>query len=246
MRVSVVTVAYNVREQLERTIESVLGQSYGNVEHIVVDGASKDGTRALLEGYGPRISRWVSEPDKGIYDAMNKGWRLATGDVVGFLNADDVFADSGAIARIAETFERRGADAVYGDLELVAESGRTLREWRSGDFSRLKYHWGWMTPHPVTYVKRCLFEEHGGFRTELTIAADYELMLRFFYLHRASVTYLPSMLVRMAAGGASNGSLRGIARANWQVYQSWRMNGLFTLPTVMLTKPLSKLLQLRA
>lgn len=245
MRVSVVTVAYNVREQLRRTIESVLAQSYGDVEHVVVDGASKDGSRELLEGYGSRVAKWVSEPDKGIYDAMNKGWKLATGDVVGFLNADDVFADEHVIARIAEALEAQGADAVYGDLDLVAESGRTLREWRSGSFSRLKYHWGWMTPHPVTYVRRHLFEQYGGFRTELSIAADYELMLRFFYLHRASVAYLPSSLVRMAAGGASNGSLRGIARANWQVYQSWRMNGLFTLPTVMLTKPLTKLLQLR-
>src|SRR5690606_6466524 len=183
--------------------------------------------------------------DRGLYDAMNKGWRLATGDIVGFLNSDDELADERALADLVDVFEASSAEAVYGDVDLVSGAGRLVRHWRSGSFARGKYPWGWMTPHPATYVRRHLFDPWGGFRDDLRISADYELMLRFFYVHRARVEYLPRTLVRMTAGGASNGSLRGIAQANWEVYRSWRLNGLFVSPSIVLTKPLSKLVQLR-
>jgi glycosyltransferase len=161
------------------------------------------------------------------------------------LNSDDALAGPGAIESIVASFSETGVDAVYGDLDLVDEHGRLVRKWRSGEFARWKYHLGWMTPHPATYVRRSLFEERGGFRDDLRISADYELMLRFFYVNRATVRHLPETLVRMTAGGASNGSLSGIARANWEVYRSWAFNGVRTSPTIMLTKPLSKVLQLR-
>jgi glycosyltransferase len=242
-RVSVVTVAFRAAPLLPRTLDSVAAQSHPDVEHIVVDGGSVDGTRELLESR-PGL-RWVSEPDRGLYDAMNKGWRLARGDVVGFLNADDVFAGPYVLARLVEVFDRTSAGAVYGDINLVDERERIVRRWQSGSFSRGKYHLGWMTPHPVTYVRRELFLRHGGFRLDLPIAADYELMLRFFYKERARVEYLPQTLVHMRAGGASNGSVGAVLRANFQVYRSWGLNGLFTTPSIVVTKPLSKLLQLR-
>jgi len=245
MRISVVTVCYNSAKTIEQTLISVSQQRHADVEHIVIDGGSTDGTLDIIERYRSNLAVVVSEPDRGLYDAMNKGWERATGEVVGFLNADDVFASSAALADLSAAFERSGADAVYGDLELVSEDGRLVRLWRSGAFRRFKYHLGWMTPHPATYVRRSLFQRHGGFVEGLSISADYELMLRFFFLHRAVVHYLPKNLVRMTAGGASNGSLKNIARANWQVFQAWRMNGLLTTPTIMLTKPLSKLAQLR-
>jgi glycosyltransferase len=245
MRVSVVTVCYNSVATIEQTLLSVAAQTHPDVEHIVIDGGSTDGTLEILSRHRQRLAMVVSEPDHGLYDAMNKGWNRATGDVIGFLNADDTFATPEALAWLAATFARTDSDAVYGDLELVSSRGDVVRVWRSGQFRRFKYHLGWMTPHPATYVRRHLFERHGGFSEALNISADYELMLRFFFLHRASIEYLPQKLVRMTAGGASNGSLSNIARANWQVFRAWRMNGLVTTPTIMLTKPLSKLAQLR-
>jgi len=244
MRVSVITVSYQSARTIEETLLSVAAQTHEDLEHIVIDGGSTDGTQDILDRHRAHLAAVVSERDRGLYDAMNKGWQRATGEIVGFLNADDAFASPDVIADLAAAFESSGSEAVYGDLELVRD-GQVQRVWRSGPYRRFKYHLGWMTPHPATYVRRSLFERHGGFSLGLPIAADYELMLRFFFLHRASVHYLPKTIVRMTAGGASNGSLSNIARANWQVYRSWRMNGLFTMPTIMLTKPLSKLAQLR-
>lgn len=244
-RISIVTVCYNCKDSIGRTIRSVLAQDYPHLEHVIIDGGSTDGTTDAICRLAGEKTRWLSETDRGLYDAMNKGWKMATGDVVGFLNADDTLAEARSISRIARTFQHAPTDAVYGDIELIANDGRVVRKWSSGRFHRMKYHLGWMTPHPVTYARRALFEKYGGFRQDLPISADYELMLRFFYRHRASVAYLPQTLVKMRAGGASNGSIAAVAKANWQVYQSWRMNGLVTSPSVMLTKPLSKLLQLR-
>lgn len=244
-RISIITVCYNSEATIRRTIESVAAQSYGNIEYIVIDGGSGDKTNEILEQYRGTISSYISERDDGLYDAMNKGWKLASGDVIGFLNSDDVLAHKDSIARIAAEFTRPEIDAVYGDLELVDSRGRVVRKWRSGEYGRFKYQFGWMTPHPATYLRRGLFEKYGGFRQDLSIAADYELMLRFFYRHRSRVHYLPHILVRMLTGGASTASLLTVVKANWQVYRAWQLNGLHTLPTIMILKPLSKLAQLR-
>lgn len=245
VRVSIVTVCFNSKKTLARAIQSVATQSYPHIEYIVIDGGSSDGSQALLKDHSDVISKWVSEPDKGIYDAMNKGWQIATGDVVGFLNSDDMLASNDAVQQLVHCFETSDAQAVYGDLELVDAQGRVTRRWRSGKHRRFKYHLGWMPPHPSTYIRRSLFEHHGGFRQDLSIAADYELMLRFFYRHQVRVRYLPQTLVRMLKGGASNGSPVAVVLANWQVYKSWWLNGLLTSPTIMVIKPLSKLKQLR-
>lgn len=244
-RISIVTVSYNSAATLAKTIESVANQNYLNLEHVVVDGKSTDGSLDIIRANADKISKWISEDDRGIYHAMNKGWSLSTGDYVGFLNSDDTLTGPDVISQLARRVDQSQADAVYADLELVDERGRVSRRWNSGKYHRLKFHLGWMTPHPTTYIRRAFFEEYGGFREDLSIAADYELMLRFFYRYRANVAYLPATVVRMLAGGTSNGSPQAILRANWQVYRSWRLNGMFTSPTIMLSKPLSKILQLR-
>lgn len=244
-RISVVTVCKNAAPSVESTLASVRKQTHGDVEHVVIDGGSTDGTLQIIERYRDAVATLVSEPDRGLYHAMNKGWQRASGRIIGFLNAGDTFHDPEVLSRVAAAFEQSACDAVYGDLDLVSNDGRVVRKWRSGPFRRSKYHFGWMTPHPATYIRRELFERYGGFRHDLSIAADYELMLRFFFEHRARVQYLRLPLVRMVHGGASNGTFLGVMRANWQVYRSWRKNGLFTLPIIMITKPLSKLLQLR-
>lgn len=244
--VSIVTVCFNCEATIERTVQSVLEQTHPNIEYIVVDGASRDRTMDIVRGFGERIHKVISEPDRGIYDAMNKGWQAASGDVVGFLNSDDVLAHPDVVASIAATFvAREQLQAVYGDIDLVDEDGRTVRRWRSGRFSKRKYHWGWMTPHPTTYIRRDLFQRFGGFRTELRIAADYELMLRFFVREGAKVGYIPRTVVQMRAGGASNGSLRAVLKANLEVYSSWKLNGLRTSPAIVLLKPFSKVFQLQ-
>jgi glycosyltransferase involved in cell wall biosynthesis len=222
IRVSIVTVCFNSKKTLARAIQSVAAQSYPHIEYIVVDGGSSDGSLTLLQENSDVISKWTSERDAGIYDAMNKGWQMATGDVVGFLNSDDVLASRDAVQQIAQCFDNTDAQAVYGDLELVDDQGRVTRRWHSGRPRRFKYHLGWMPPHPSTYIRRSLFEDYGGFTQDLSIAADYELMLRFFYRHQARVRYLPQTLVRMLKGGVSNGSLFAVGLANWQVYKSWR------------------------
>lgn len=244
-RVSIITVSFNSAKTIERTLASVRSQTHPDIEHVVVDGGSLDGTREIIERNSSSIGSWVSETDRGLYHAMNKGWQMASGDVIGFLNSDDTLKAHDTVAAIAKQFERTGADAVYSDLELVGQSGKVVRRWQSGTFHRLKYHLGWMTPHPTTYVRRVFFERFGGFREDLSISADYELMLRFFYRHRANVQYLPQTTVQMMAGGVSNSSIRSVLRANWQVYNSWRLNSLVTSPTLIVTKPLSKLAQLR-
>lgn len=244
-RISIVTVSYNNAATLAKTIESVANQDYPNLEHVVVDGGSTDGSVEILRASADKISKWISEDDRGIYHAMNKGWSLSTGKFVGFLNSDDTLTGPDVISQMVRRLAQSQADAVYADLELVDQQGRVSRRWKSGTYHRLKFHLGWMTPHPTTYIRRTLFEKYGGFREDLSIAADYELMLRFFYRHRAKVTYLPATVVQMLAGGTSNGSPGAILQANWQVYRSWQLNGMFTSPTIMLSKPLSKILQLR-
>lgn len=237
--------SFNSAATIRATIDSVLQQTNSNIEHIIIDGGSTDGTVAIVRSYGSKISQFVSEPDQGLYDAMNKGWMRATGEFVAFLNSDDRYASTTVLRHVEQRLKDTGADALYGNLDLVNPSGKVVRRWRSGEFHRGKYHLGWMTPHPTTFARRELFQRYGGFRQDLRIAADYELMLRFFYKQRAHVTYLDETLVAMNAGGASNGSLRAIARANLEVYRSWRLNSCFTTPAVIALKPISKLLQLR-
>ncbi|WP_017729777.1 glycosyltransferase family 2 protein [Nafulsella turpanensis] len=245
MKISVVTVVYNNINTIRETIESVLGQDYPDLEYIIVDGASTDGTLELVKGYGSRISRFISEPDKGLYDAINKGIKLASGDVVGLLHSDDLFYHSGVVSKIAKAFQQNAVDSVYADLHYVAQHDtlRVVRDWRSGEYKRNRFQRGWMPPHPTFYVKKVFYERFGLYDTEFKSAADYELMLRLLYKHGISTHYIPDTLVKMRVGGESNRSLKNRLRANKEDFMAWKKNNLHPKFYTRFLKPLRKLPQ---
>jgi glycosyltransferase len=240
--ISIITASFNAAATIADCLRSVNAQSLP-AEQIVIDGASGDATVAVVRQVSP-AARIVSEPDQGIYDAMNKGITLARGEVIGFLNADDFYASPGVIARVAAVFADPAVICTYGDLEYVRGDGDTftvLRYWRSGRFTPRSWHWGWMPPHPTFFARRSAFLAHGLFRLDLGSAADYELMLRFLLKHRLQTTYIPEVLVRMRPGGASNVSLTARLKANRMDRRAWEVNGLTPYPWTMFCKPVRKL-----
>ncbi|MDH5640505.1 MAG: glycosyltransferase, partial [Nitrospira sp.] len=207
MKMSVITICFNSARTLGDALDSVAGQRYGDVEHVVVDGGSTDETRTIIERHGAHIARWVSEPDHGIYDAMNKGLGLATGEVIGFLNADDVYADREVLSRVAAIMEREGLDALLGDVEFFRpeDPARTVRRYRSDRFSPDRIAWGWMPAHPALFLRRHVYERFGLFRTDYRIAGDFEFCARIFRDKSLVYRSLPETLVRMRIGGISTG-----------------------------------------
>lgn len=244
MKVSIITIAYNSAETIEATIQSVLGQNHPNIEYIVIDGASSDGTLDIVNRYSDQISVIVSEPDKGIYDAMNKGVEKSSGDLIGILNSDDFYADQNVISDVVQAFTANpSADALYADLVYVdrKNSEKIIRYWKAGDFHRSRFRAGWMPPHPTFFVKRSRYEAHGTYRLELRSAADYELMLRFLYKHEVPCTYLPRIITHMRVGGESNVSLKNRLRANKEDRKAWQINGLQPAWYTLTLKPISKI-----
>lgn len=227
MDVSVVTVCFNSVDTLEDTIRSVLTQDYDHLEHILVDGGSTDGTVDLAAKYNGRIRKFVSEPDRGIYDAMNKGVHLAEGEVIAFLNADDVYTSPTVISDIVAALKADHADAVYGDLVYVGRrSGqRIVRYWQAGEYQPGAFHRGWAPPHPTFFCRSALFRKFGAFDPNYRIAGDFELMLRFIERHRIPVQYIPKPFVRMRMGGRAN-TLCGLIQGNWEIIQAFHSNGL--------------------
>ncbi|WP_255748870.1 glycosyltransferase family 2 protein [Pontibacter liquoris] len=245
VKISLITIVYNNCETIAEAIESVLGQTYPHIEYIVVDGNSTDGTVAVVKSYGARISQFVSEPDQGLYDAINKGILLATGEVIGLLHADDIFFNAEAVATVAQTFLKQETDSVYGDLLYVRKenTNNIVRNWVSGSYRREKFIYGWMPPHPTFYVKKACFENYGLYNTRLKSAADYELMLRFLYKHQITTRYIPEKLVKMRVGGKSNATWRNRIRANREDQAAWHLNGLKPHFYTRFLKPLRKLMQ---
>jgi glycosyltransferase len=245
MIISIITATFNNVSTIETTINSVLSQIERNVEYIVVDGNSTDGTYEIVQKYSDLISKIIHEPDKGIYDALNKGITCATGDAIGFLHADDFFSDNRVLSDIIATFENNQCDAVYGDLQYVdsLETQKIFRHWKSGDFSYGKLKNGWMPPHPATFIKRDVYFKYGLFRTDLQIAADYESILRFFGKARISCAYLPRVLVKMRTGGASNKSVKNILKKMKEDYKAMKMNKIGGVRTLFM-KNLRKVNQL--
>jgi glycosyltransferase involved in cell wall biosynthesis len=226
--VSVITVSLNSARTIGSTIESVNTQSYEHLEHIFIDGASNDGTQRLVAECARRRPRLFSERDGGIYDAMNKGLALASGEVVGFLNADDAFESPEAVAAIASTFEDQDIQACYGDVVYVRadDPTRVVRYWRSGPYARGQCATGWAPPHPTLYVRRDALLRHGGFNDRLRVAADFEMALRLLDVLGLTVRYIPEVLVRMRAGGVSNGSVRGILSGHRDMASALHAHGL--------------------
>ncbi|MBC5991630.1 glycosyltransferase family 2 protein [Pontibacter cellulosilyticus] len=245
MKVSIITIVFNNAETIADAIDSVLGQTYPDIEYIVVDGASTDGTVDVIKSYGDRISKFVSEKDNGLYDAINKGIGLATGDVIGLLHSDDLFYSKQTVTQIVYAFLSANTESVYGDLLYVDKqnTSRIIRNWISGKYKKISFRYGWMPPHPTFYVKRTIYEKLGLYNTYLQSAADYELMLRYLYKNDVSTTYIPSKLVKMRVGGKSNGTFKNRLLANQEDYRAWLINGLKPPFYTRFLKPLRKLLQ---
>ena len=242
--VSIITVCLNSAATIEDTIESVLSQDYSDIEYIVIDGGSADGTLDILEKYRGRISKCLSEPDRGIYDAMNKGITLSTGDVIATLNSDDVYADKSVVGRMVEFIQSSGLDAGYGDLVYVdRQLKHIVRSWKPGPYKQGAFRCGWVMPHPAFFCRKEVFSKYGCFSDKFRVAADFELMLRFVEKYHITVGYLPEVIVKMRTGGKAN-TLRGMLRGNCEVIKSFRMNGLSISPWFFVLKPLAKVSQL--
>ena len=245
MKVSIITVTYNSEKYLKDCIDSVVIQNYPNIEHIVVDGGSTDKTVDIIKSYGNKISKWLSEKDGGMYDALNKGMKMATGDIVGILNSDDMLYSQNGITEIVKCFQDKQVDSVYGDLAYVEqeETRRVLRYWKGFNYKRLRFLFGWMPAHPTFYVRKEIIDQLGGYETHYFSACDYEFMLRYLYKHRISSHYLPKLVVKMRVGGASNVTMSRRLRANRRDYLAMKSNEIPLPLVVSVLKPLRKLPQ---
>ena len=245
MKVSIITVVYNGAEHIRDCIDSVVNQTYPTIEYIIIDGKSTDGTVEIVQSYGTKVARFVSESDEGLYDAMNKGIRLATGDVIGLLNADDFYRHTEVVANMVGVFERTGSDAVYGDMIYVDrnDTQKLIRYWRSGWYREDAFKWGWMPGHLSFFAKRELYEKYGPFRLDMKSAADYELLLRFIHKNKIKLAYMDEVTIVMRAGGISNSSLKNRLRANRDDRLAWELNGVKPYFFTLWLKPLRKLNQ---
>lgn len=240
MKISIITVAFNAIDTLADTLQSVAAQTYGEIEHIIIDGASTDGTQELIARHPGRVSRFISEPDNGIYDAMNKGLALATGEVIGFLNADDVYANDEVLQRVAELMAHNELDAVFGDAEFVnpAHPTRSVRRYRSERFRPDRIAWGWMPAHPALFLKRRIYERYGGFRVDYRIAGDFELVARIFHDGTIRYRHVNEVWVRMRTGGISTGGWRNTVLLNREVLRACTENHIPTsLPKILSKYP---------
>jgi glycosyltransferase involved in cell wall biosynthesis len=230
LTISVITVSYNSITTIKDTINSVLAQTYPNIEYIIVDGSSTDGTVELIRSFGNRITKFVSEPDNGVYDAINKGIRLATGNIVGILNSDDFFYDNTVIQKISECFNYENTDAIFGDVQFFNPSkpGKIVRYYSSGKFQPGKFKFGFMPAHPSFYAKRELFEKLGYYKIDYKIAADYELLLRFLLINSIKYKYLKMPFVSMRTGGLSNRSFKSNFTLNKEILRACKENGVKT------------------
>ncbi len=248
--ISVVTATWNCAATLPDCLASVAAQTWPGVEHVIIDGASTDGTLAVLERHRGQLGQLVSEPDRGIYDALNKGIARARGEVVGFLHADDLYAGPEVLARVAAAFADPAVSAVYGDLQYVRreDTSRVIRHWRSAPFRRAALEWGWMPPHPTLYVRREWYARIGGFDTRYRIAADYDSILKLFTQPGFTAVHLPEVLVRMRLGGASNRSLANVLRKSREDLDALRRARVGALGGLgaLVWKNLGKLSQFRA
>ena len=245
MKISVITVTYNSASTIEQTIRSVAAQDYPGREHIIIDGGSTDGTLEIISRFRVHISKFVSEKDEGLYDAMNKGISLAEGDVVAILHSDDFYLKNDVLSSYARLFEDPACDAAYSDLYYVDRDNtdKIKRKWKSGKYRPGSFLYGWMPPHPTFFVRRELYTKYGTFDTRLKSSADYELMLRFIHRHNIRLCYLPVFTVKMRTGGKSNVSMGNRLRANKEDRQAWELNGLRPKFFTLYFKPLRKLLQ---
>lgn len=247
-KISIITVCYNSAATISETIDSVLSQTYSNIEYIVCDGLSTDGTQDIVNSYGSKISKFVSEKDRGLYDAMNKAIEMTSGEVIGILNSDDLYANPHIISTVMNEFEKSNVDCVFGDLYYfkTGKPEKPIRYYRGKNFSRRKITMGILPPHPTFFVRRSVYEKHGTFDLQFKYAADFDLMARLLYIHRVSFTYIPMIMVKMRIGGISTSSLRQLIRINKEDIESCRKNGIPTNFLLFHFKYLFKVLHIRS
>lgn len=240
--ISVITVCYNAADTVLPAIQSVLQQDYGKVEYIMIDGGSTDGSQNIIQPFAKELAYFVSEPDKGLYHALNKGLAKATGDIVAILHADDFYAHNRVLSRVAAGFRKFKVDALYMDLQYVNRKNPTkvVRQWRSGKFSRRKFLHGWMPPHPSLFIKKEVYDTYGYFNTLFRSAADYEFIIRTLFKNKIQTVYVPGVAVKMRIGGMSNKSLKNRFHANKEDQKAWSINGLICPPHISFAKPLRK------
>lgn len=238
MKISIITVSYNSAETIEDTIKSVLAQDYSELEYIIVDGGSKDNTLEIVDKYKEKIAKVISESDKGIYDAMNKGIRMATGEVVGIINSDDFYEHNTVLKEISDCLSSDQIDACYGNIKYVdrVDIKKQVRFWKAGNYEKKKLAWGWIMPHPAFFVKKEVYNKLGLFNLDFRIAADYELMLRFLK-NDIQVHYIDSTLVCMREGGFSGQSFKQRQKGWNELKKAWAINNL-ELPKLFIIKRL--------
>lgn len=246
MKISIITITYNSAQTLEDTIKSVVSQDYPDLEYIIIDGKSKDRTLEIVSKYKDKISKVVSEKDKGLYDALNKGIQHATGDVIGLLHSDDLYAHDKVISNIAQKFTTDSSvEGVYADLVFVHrnDTNKAMRVWESGAYKEGDFLKGWMPPHPTFFVRKEVYQKFGGFNISLKLSADYELMLRLIHKNNIKLAYLNETIVKMRMGGVSNVSFFVKLKANLEDKMAWRLNGIKPKFSTTIMKPLKKISQ---
>ena len=247
MKVSIITVCFNSEKTICETIDSISSQSYSDIEHVVVDGGSSDQTASLVKTKIRSGDIFISEPDDGLYDAMNKGIDLANGEIVGILNSDDFYESEDVISSVVEAFsENPDVDILFGDVVFVSpeDLSRVIRYYGARHFRPWKLRFGWMPPHPATFVRRSAYERVGGYRLDMRIAADYDMFVRWLLIAHLKWKYLDKVLVRMRAGGVSTSGFKSSIRLNREIVRACRDSGIYTNLLFVLSKIPFKLLEL--
>jgi glycosyltransferase len=247
MKISIITVVHNNEKHIKGCIDSVINQTYKNIEYIIVDGGSTDGTVDIIQNSKVKILNCVflSEKDNGIYDAINKGIKNSNGDVIGLLHSDDVFADNSVVEQVVSKFDNSKTDSVYGDLEYVSanDTNKRLRYWRAGECDIKKLKHGWMPPHPAFFVKREVFSKFGLYSTGYKVAADYEMVLRLLWRERITTAYLPIVITKMRWGGASNRDIASVMLKSREDYKALKANSIPNPLIAVFLKNVRKLYQ---
>lgn len=245
MKISIITATYNSAATITDCIASINNQTYQDIEHIIIDGASTDNTLEIIKYTPNRVKQYFSEPDKGIYDAMNKGINLVTGDIVGILNSDDLYANNFIIEKIIQVFKTKNVDCVHADLYYVNQNNtdKIVRHWRTRDYTPGAFKYGWHPAHATFFVRKEVYAKYGLFNLDFSLAADFELMLRLFERHKITSAYLSEPIVRMRLGGATSKNIKNIIKQNIECYKAFKVNGIKVSPLYPFYRLLPKLKQ---